>query len=647
MAKKNILCFALAVLMLFSLIPAGALTAYAESSDGFIYQTEAEHFHGASDCYRGDGSDLIITGYDGPGGAVTIPPTIKGKKVIAIGWGAFSQKTNVTSISFPPTLKVIDTCAFAGCGLESVTLPNVGYGQGIFSGCPNLETVTITPGVTFIGASSFAHCPKLKNVTIPSSVTLMESRAFDECDSLKTVHYLGTSESWEKLAAPYWAGKNNVSVHFITQYSSITKATLSEDGSVNYTCAESGCGDWSFQTAVSRPKTFTLSNNTYTFDRKCKEPGVTVKDADGNIIDASHYTVTYADHIHAGTASAIVNFSRSKLYSGKKTLNFTIKPKKITPYVKLHDKTLTYNGKAQKTIVYVKDGDYTISIDNCNFIWPSDLTNVGTKTVKVTLKGDYSGTKSVSYKIVPKAIKPTVTLSKTAFTFNGKAQKPAVTVKDDFTKIPASNYTVKWPNVTDAGKKTVTVTMKGNYSGTASASYKINVKAITPDVKLSSSAFTYNGSAKTPDVTVKNGSVKLKKGKDYTVTYASGRKNVGTYKVTVKTQGNYSGSKTVSFKINPKGTTLSSITPGKKKLSFKVKKQATQTSGYQIQCSTKSGFTGDNYLFTLNGTNTLSKTTSGTLKANKTYYVRVRTFKTVGKAKYYSAWSAVKTVKTK
>ncbi len=68
--------------------------------------------------------------------------------------------------------------------------------------------------------------------------------------------------------------------------------------------------------------------------------------------------------------------------------------------------------------------------------------------------------------------------------------------------------------------------------------------------KLSTTSYTYDGKVKTPSVVVKDSSGKtLKKNTDYTVTYASGRKNAGTYKVTVTMKGNYSGAKNLYFNI--------------------------------------------------------------------------------------------------
>ena len=76
-------------------------------------------------------------------------------------------------------------------------------------------------------------------------------------------------------------------------------------------------------------------------------------------------------------------------------------------------------------------------------------------------------------------------------------------------------------------------------------------------IKLSKTSYTYDGKAKKPSVVVKGADgKKLKKGTDYKLTYASGRKKVGTYTVKVKLIGNYSGSKTLKFTValgTPKG----------------------------------------------------------------------------------------------
>ena len=110
-------------------------------------------------------------------------------------------------------------------------------------------------------------------------------------------------------------------------------------------------------------------------------------------------------------------------------------------------------------------------------------------------------------------------------------------------------------------------------------------------------------------------------------------------------KGNYSGTKTLTFKINPAKTSVSKLTAGKKSIAVNISKKSTQVTGYQIQYSTSKKFTSAK-------TKTISsyKTTKYTLKslsAKKTYYVRVRTYKKVGSTTYYSDWSSAKSVKTK
>ena len=170
------------------------------------------------------------------------------------------------------------------------------------------------------------------------------------------------------------------------------------------------------------------------------------------------------------------------------------------------------------------------------------------------------------------------------------------------------------------------------------------------NIKLSKTAYTYNGKVQKPSVTVKDSKGKaLKKGTDYTVSYSSGSKNVGRYTVKVTLKGNYSGTKSLTYNINPKGTSVSKVTAAKKGFKATWKKQATQTTGYQVQYSTNSKFKSDKTV-TISKNKTTSKSVSK-LSAKKKYYVRVRTYKTVkvnGKnAKLYSGWSKAKSVTTK
>jgi hypothetical protein len=190
-------------------------------------------------------------------------------------------------------------------------------------------------------------------------------------------------------------------------------------------------------------------------------------------------------------------------------------------------------------------------------------------------------------------------------------------------------------------KKDGSITKVCDYCGKKSTQVIYYSKTIT----LSATSYTYDGKTKKPTVTVKDSKGNKIATSNYTVTYASGCKNVGSYNVTIKFKGNYSGTVTKTFKINPKNTSISSVTAKSKGFTVKWKKYTTQTTGYQIQYSTSSNF--NNAKTVTVSKNSTTSTTVSKLSAKKKYYVRIRTYKTVNGAKYYSSWSSSKAVTTK
>mgnify|MGYP000102288532 CR=1 FL=1 len=189
-----------------------------------------------------------------------------------------------------------------------------------------------------------------------------------------------------------------------------------------------------------------------------------------------------------------------------------------------------------------------------------------------------------------------------------------------------------------------------NYCSVCKKTLSTTVIPKASSIKLKATSLTYNGKVRTPKVIVKDRTGKtLVKNTDYTVSYAKGRKYVGKYAVKITFKGKYSGTKMLYFTIKPKATSISSLTAGSKKFTVKWKKQATQTTGYQVQYSASSKFSKVKTV-TVGKNTTVSKKISK-LSGKKKYYVRVRTYKTVkinGKSiRIYSGWSKAKTVTTK
>ena len=293
-----------------------------------------------------------------------------------------------------------------------------------------------------------------------------------------------------------------------------------------------------------------LNNNAFTYDGTAKEPSVTVKDGTKTLTSGTDYTVSYSNNTNVGTATVTITGKGN--YSGTVTKTFTISAKSISSTtVTLGTTSYTYDGTAKKPSVTVKDGTKTLTSGADYTVTYSNNTNAGTATVTITGKGNYKGTASKTFTINAKSISSTtVTLGATSYTYDGTAKKPSVTAKDGSTTLTnGTDYTVTYYNNTNVGTATVTVTGKGNYTGTASKTFTINAKSISSTtVTLGTTSYTYDGTAKKPSVTVKDGTKTLTSGTDYTVSY-SNNTNAGTATVTVAGKGNYTGTVSKNFTI--------------------------------------------------------------------------------------------------
>lgn len=546
-----------------------------------------------------------------------------------------------------------------------------------------VSRVVLEKGISSIGNNALSQLYNAESISIPTSIITIGISAFSEWPALVDVFYEGSREDWEKVVISEDGNEylSNASIHYsevdviaITPTILLSETTFIYNGepqkptvtvldgdsfipddsytveydgeSINVGTYNvnvimqgnySGSGTASY-TIVSKAitPTVTLSKTSFTYNGKAQKPIVTVKDG-ATKLSTSDYKVSYDSGLkNVGSYKVTVKLKGN--YSGTKAITYKIIAKAITPSVTLSKTSFIYNEKVQKPSVTVKDGSTKLSTSNYTVSFASGLKNVGTYKVTIKLRGNYSGSKVVSYKITAKKITPVVTLSKTAYVYNGKAQKPGVTVKTGGKKLSSSNYSVTYASGRkNVGTYKVTVKMNGNYSGTKTVSFKINPKRIAPSVTLSKTVYTYSGKSLKPSVTVKNGSSKLPSS-SYTVTYDSGLANVGTHKVVVKLKGNYSGSKTVSYKINPKGTSITSAIGEGNKIKVRWAKQAAQITGYQIQYSSNSTFSSGNQTITVSQAASTS-TTYTRPNSWKNYYVRIRTYKKIGSALFYSAWS--------
>ena len=284
----------------------------------------------------------------------------------------------------------------------------------------------------------------------------------------------------------------------------------------------------------------------------------------------------------------------------------------------------TVNAKAASCTESGYTGDVVCSV--CN-----EVISKGTVIAKLAHK-----------KVVDKAVAATCT--KTGLTEGSHCSVCGTVIKKQTTVAKKAHTYKNVITKADATKK-----KSGKITPTCSvcgAKGKANTIAYPKTATLKFTSATYTGKAIKPSVTVKDSKGKTISSKYYTVSYKN-NKNVGKATVTITFKGNYTGKITKTFTINPKGTSISKLSAKSKGFTATWKKQATQTTGYEIQYSTSSKFTSKiTKTIKVTSAKTVSKTVSK-LKASSKYYVRVRTYKTVSKTNYYSAWSKALSVKTK
>lgn len=240
-------------------------------------------------------------------------------------------------------------------------------------------------------------------------------------------------------------------------------------------------------------------------------------------------------------------------------------------------------------------------------------------------------------------------ISDQVYNGQGLTPKPEVSLNGKTLKENV-HYTLAYSDNTAVGNAAVSITGMGNYEGTISKTFKIKEGTANVSMSLAKNVYTYSGKVIQPAVTVMVGNRRLA-ASEYTVTYQAGRKNVGVYKVSVQLKNGYAGSASATFRIIPKGTSITKLSRGKRSFVVRWKKQTTKMAsklitGYQIQYATNKSFTNGRETVTIKGYKKYSRKLKD-LRTKKKYFVRVRTYMTLNKKNYYSAWSKTRTVVTK
>lgn len=274
--------------------------------------------------------------------------------------------------------------------------------------------------------------------------------------------------------------------------------------------------------------------------------------------------------------------------------------------VKLSATSYIYDGKPHSPSLTLTYGTTTLRNGKDYKLTYHNNVKAGTASIHIESTNAHASSKDVTYKILRRAIyaKSIHVDAIPSKTYTGCAQKPLPLLNYGTTRLKNGiDYTLSYKNNSNAGTAQLIIKGKGNYGGCLTKSFIIHKRNLTSVSNKPLATRTYTGSAQKPLPLLNYGSVTLKNGRDYTLSYAH-NVNSGIAKVIVKGKGNYTGSMTKTFKIKKRDIATVSMN--------KLSNQS--YSGKAIQP---------------NVTLTYGKTV---LKKNRDYTIQYGTNKTCGKA---------------
>ncbi len=302
-----------------------------------------------------------------------------------------------------------------------------------------------------------------------------------------------------------------------------------------------------------------VADQTYTGQQI--KPSLTIKYGDKTLVEGTDYTLSYTNNVNYGTATITVTGKGD--FTGTRTATFkitkcsleacTLKTIPDMPYAGAYitpELDISYN-----SIQLVKNTDYTMSVTN-NY-------NLGTANVTINGRGNFTGTITTTFNIVQQSAENlTYSIADQEYTGSGITPNPVIK-NGTRTLTKGTDYDVTYTNNIEPGTATASIVFKGNYTGSKNVDFKIVPKNMA-NVYAYASSKTYTGSAVTTTLTVRNGSIYLEEGTDYTVSYKN-NVNVGTATVTLTGKGpHYTGTKDVDFTINPVQASYTSISISEK-----------------------------------------------------------------------------------
>lgn len=300
------------------------------------------------------------------------------------------------------------------------------------------------------------------------------------------------------------------------------------------------------------------------------KPQVIIKDGDKILAENIDYTLTYSNNIEVGKASIIINGIGN--YTGTVIKSFNIKNVSVDNIIDINNMTILDISQCTYTGIKITPDVEIISINGAKLTKNVDYTlryydniDAGIGKIEITGIGNYKGTKQLNFKIVPKSIVNATIEEVGEQKYTGEEIRPNIRITDGSAKlIENKDYTISYSNNIEVGNAVITITGKGNYTDTASITFKIVEEKIytTKDIRGTDASKIedkiYTGKLITPEVDIMDGNTKLIKNKDYQLSYENNL-NAGVGKVIIYGIGDYTNEITIEFNIIRKNINFTQI----------------------------------------------------------------------------------------
>ncbi len=386
-------------------------------------------------------------------------------------------------------------------------------------------------------------------------------------------------------------------------------------------------------------------------------PALTVSFGNKKLVLGTDYTVTYDNNTERGdNATATIHAVTPGLYTGSKTVTFSIGRSLANAELRAIANSFTYTGSAITPQVVVDYGNERLVQGRDYTVQYSNNINVGTATITVTGTGAYEGSITRDFRIVARNITRCSFSNPLTRQYNGQATSQNVTVVDGNRALTLNrDYSIRYLNNTNPGTATIQITGLGNYSGIKTIKYNIEVKPMTA-TSITGTTSNSVSLAWTP----------VDSAQGYAIYNTANNRLVGKTTATSYTHGGLASGQTYGYRVRPyvvsDGATyygdfsnsVSAVTnPGVPTIKVKAGKKQAKVSwnvldgvtGYEVYRSTKKN-KGFKKVKTIKKASTKSYTNKK-LKSGKKYYFKVRAYRTANGVTVYGDFSATKKVKVK